>query len=168
MPAQSYSLPSSRVMNSSDYLRSGREAFWNGSYDEARRGFVRAILADPDSGYAKLYYGLSYFALGDYVTAAASLRRGLILRPETLDAPPDFCAGYSSSEAYNEHVARLRAQLERYPNDADAWFTLGFLFYSCDYIPDAVEALGKAVELDPQDYVAQLLLDTCRQVALRP
>ncbi len=156
--------PQERVPVNNAWLASGDGEFLAGDYDAARRSFSYAVLEDSRDGFAALAYGLVQFALGDYVAAADALRRGLSLAPDVLDRPIDITRQYGSAEAMTTHVQAIQLHLSAHPDDAAAWFVLGYVEYSSGNAREAARAFDKAASLNRDDPYAATLRDAANRV----
>lgn len=141
-------------------LAEGWQAFERGAYEEARRLFVRAVLEDTKSGSAKLAYGIGHYALGDYRVAAMAIRRGVTVWPESLEGGINLLIHYRVADDFDLHLDRITKHLQARPGDADAWLVRGYVELFGGKQEMARGSLSKAVELSPEDPIAQLLLDT--------
>ncbi len=157
--------PQDRVPLNNEWLASGDGEFHDGRYEDARRSFSFAVLEEPRNGFASLAYGLVHFALSDYRAAADALRRGLSLAPDVLDRPIDIARQYGKPEELATHIQNVQLHLSARPDDASAWFVLGYVEYSRGDAESAVRALTKAASLDPDDVYAATLRDAASRVS---
>jgi len=145
------------------YLAEGENAFMRGAYDEARRLFVRAVLADTNHGPAKLDYALAHYVLGDYRVASMAVRRGLTAWPEGVEnGQINLLLKYGLEGDFEAHLAKLVKHLEANPTDADAWLVRGYVELFGGKRAAAKESLKKVVDLTPNDTIAQLLYDAAQ------
>lgn len=150
------------------FLELGEQVFAEGRYPEARRFFVRALLALADDGYAQLDYGLVHFALGDYAVAADALRRALNGEPDLFDRLPDVSTAYGVEGDFEAHLAELEAYLAKNPHDTDARFVLGFIRFSIGDAHGALPHLSRVLHRDSKDTVAYLLRDAALRALQAP
>jgi tetratricopeptide (TPR) repeat protein len=129
----------------------GNAAFNEGDYQEAIRYYVGAVLANDDDGIARLFYGLSQFAIGDYDLAAMGMRRALVVMPDLIDRPIDLRSLYPDLETFESHLAKLVRFVEENPRGTNAMFVLGYVYYASAQPELAVPTLRKLTDLDPND-----------------
>ena len=160
--------PQQRIPVNNALLADAARQFQEGQYDEARSSLARAVLNDPQNGFAELAYGLGLFAVGDYEAAARAVRRGLALAPDVADRPIDVSRQYRTAEDFQGHLQSLRLHVAAHPEQQDAWFLLGYLRFSNGRPVEAMRALEKAASLDPQDTYAAVLRDAAARVQATP
>ncbi len=89
--------------------------------------------------------------------SAASLAIYLPLgRPQLPDRPYDAAAERTAAATemlgeVEQMVAKLAARLKTQPNDAKGWRMLGWSYVQLGRVKDGVEALARAVQLDPEN-----------------
>ncbi|MBI4716605.1 MAG: tetratricopeptide repeat protein [Planctomycetes bacterium] len=145
-------------------IRRGHELFGEGRYDEAREWFARAVFADDNDGYAKLFYCLGSFALGEVELAAVALRRALAAAPDLIEAPIDLRQFYGDTKALDGHLARLEQRVQENPADADARFLLGYMQYATGQAGKALESLKALGESSPTEELTTKLRDAVQRV----
>ena len=133
----------------------------------ARRSFSYAVLEDPGNGFAELAYGLAHFALGGYDASADAIRRGLGLVPDVIDRPIDVSRQYGGAAELRSHLGALESHVEAHPDDANAWFVLGYVRFSTGEPESAAAAFAKAASLRPDDPYAAILRDAAGRVTVR-
>ena len=138
-----------------------------GNYESARRLYVRAMLARPSEADLQLSYALAHLGLGEYTIAALAVRRSLVMAPDLMDAPPDLRTSDPTGARLAAQIRRLEEHLAGSAADTDAWFLLGYLRHAGGNHVASVEALQRAVSLDPDDIVATLLHDAAMRAYLR-
>jgi serine/threonine-protein kinase len=120
-----------------------------GEQSEAIRELRRALEIDPLDFYARRELAEQSEAEGDYTLAelayseAVDLRRGYWL--------PHFDMGhfYYERGRYDDAASALRAAAELAPGNAHVWNALGAVYYQMDLLPEAREALERAVGIQP-------------------
>ena len=95
-------------------------------------------------------------ALGGIITAAAFALYLPLGKPNLPDKPYDATAEREAqaSEVMQEveaMVAKLAARLKTKPNDAQGWRMLGWSYIQLGRLTDGIEALGRAIALDPNN-----------------
>ncbi|UCC29224.1 MAG: tetratricopeptide repeat protein [Phycisphaerales bacterium] len=146
-------------------LGQGNAAFAAGRYDEARRLYVSAMLADERDGYAKFLYALVNFALGDYEVAAMAIRRALLTTADLIDYPVDVRSLYPEAALFETQLEGLTRFAGDHPNDRGALLLLGYLQYAGGHPKPALSVLDRLVKIDPDDDVVSLLRDAVSRVS---
>ncbi len=159
--------PQERIPVHNAWLAGGEKEFRSGNYDVARRSFSYAVLEDPEDGFSELAYGLAHFALGGYDAAADAIRRGLGLVPDVIDRPIDVSRQYGGAEDLRSHMGALDSHVVARPDDANAWFVLGYVRFSTGEPESAAIAFSKAASLQPGDPYAAILRDAAARVTVR-
>lgn len=145
-------------------VKKGNEAFRAGRYDEARNWHARAMLADAEDGYAKLFYGLANFALGQYDVAASAFRRALMEVPELIDYPIDLRTVYDDPSILTTQLRKLARVRSEQSADTELAFLLGYLYYATGDPQGAVNTLGALMSEDSDDTLARLVRDAAIRV----
>lgn len=159
--------PQDRIPVNNAYLADGATFFQKGDYEQAVGEFTRALLNDPDNGFAQLGYAVGQFAVGDFQAAAEAIRRGLAMVPDVVDQPIDVVRQYGVEGDFERHLQSLQRYVSANPQDQDAWFLLGYLTYAGGRPADAIVALEKAAAINPQDTYAAVLRDAVKRVKPR-
>lgn len=146
------------------WVELGNTAFAAERYDEARHLYMRAVLADDDDGYAKLFYGLANFALGDYGAAATAVRRALQSIPDLIEDPIDLRVLYTDELVVQAHLARLKQLVETRPGDREARFLLGYLYYATGAPVQAQTVLQSLAGLSAEDELVAFVSDAVTRV----
>jgi eukaryotic-like serine/threonine-protein kinase len=126
--------------------------------------FRQAVAIDPDFAIAHADLGLYYYMGGDkaqgeeHFTKALSLLDRLTLREKLwIRAVVEDWRG-NREQAANDY----RTYLAQYPDDAGAWFRLGWTYMATlGQYEKAVEAFQKVLEIDSSDDSAYLNLASC-------
>jgi len=137
----------------------GNAAFMAGVYDEARRYYVSAMLADERDGYAKFLYALVNFATGDYEVAAMATRRALLTTPDLLDYPPDIRGLYTDAVQLEAQLEVLARFVDSHPLDGNARLLLAYVQLAAGRPAEALAILDNRVRTDNGDQLAALLRD---------
>jgi len=148
----------------SSWVELGGTAFTAGEYDEARRLYMRAVLADDEDGYAQLFYGLASFAGGEYGAAATAFRRALEAAPELIDDPIDLRSFYADESTLTGQLAALGEVLAGQPGDREARFLLGYLHFATGNPEEALGVLQPVASSGPVDTLAVLVRDAATRV----
>jgi len=134
-------------------------AFAAGRYEEARGLYIRAVLTDERDGYAKVLYAWANFALGDFDTAAASLRRSLWTTTDLVDYPMDLRTLYSDPSALTLQTERLERFVAENPANSESALVLAYLYYSIGEADRAAGMFGRLAVQDADDTLAAQLRD---------
>lgn len=143
-------------------LAAGKRFFKEGKYALAVDAFLEAVLAAPQDGMPKLYFGLAHFAVGDFGYASYAIRRGMdhVARISTVAMDPRYL--YGKLADFDQHLAALTAHVQRSPADGDAHFLLGYMLYFAGQYQPAIEQLDLALQIDGSNRHAAKL----RQLAM--
>ena len=120
---------------------------------------VRAVLTDERDGYAKLLYAWANFALGDFDTAAASLRRSLWTTTDLVDYPMDLRTLYSDRSALTLQTERLERVVAENPMNRESAMVLAYLYYSVGEADRAASMFSSVADRDADDTLAAQLRD---------
>jgi tetratricopeptide (TPR) repeat protein len=142
----------------------GNAAFNAGDYEGAVRYYVGAVLADDNDGVARLFYGLTQFALGDYDLSAMGMRRALGVLPELIDRPIDLRSLYPDAESFEAQLEKLVSFVKEHKDARNALFTLGYVYYATAQPGLATETMRKLTDLDPKDELAIKVRDAAAKV----
>jgi len=132
-------------------------AFAAGRYEEAKGLYIRAVLTDERDGLAKMLYAWANFALGDYDTAAASLRRALWTTTDLVDNPMDLRTLYSDRSALTLQTERLERFVAENPVTREPELVLAYLYYSIGEADRAASMFGGLADRDAEDTLAAQL-----------
>ncbi len=146
------------------FVTQGNAAFSAGDYDEARRLYIRATLADERDAYAKLLYAVANFALGDYEVAAGALHRALLTAADLMEYPVDVRALYGDALLFESHLHALARYTEGHRADREARLLQGYLHFATGAPQRALDILTPLVEGDATDDVAAMLKDSVVRV----
>ncbi len=158
-----------RTLEPSDELRTvvlnGNAAFAAARYEEAKGLYIRAVLADERDGYVKTLYAWANFAMGDYDTAAASLRRALLTTPDLVDYPMDLRTLYSDSNLLGAQSERLARHVAENPEHRESRFVLGYLQYSVGEAQSAASIFQELASRDAGDTLVGQLADAATRAS---
>ena len=106
--------------------------------------------------------GKALLDAGRYQEAAAEFETVLTLNPAFLGAYNSLAVIYIDHlKQYDRATQYLRAALERNPNYPDAYLNLGVIALNERRLGDAIQALTKVLELDPQNLLGHYNLAAC-------
>lgn len=152
--------PPSVAVEASDptqFRHQGDAMFRQGRFEDARRWYVRAVLAEGGSAQAEWRYGLVHFALGQYGLATTAVRRALSADPGLLDQPPNPRELYGQPAEFDAQMAGLREHTRQYALDSEALFLLAFLEYADGNGSAALQPLERILSIKDDDTLAYLL-----------
>jgi tetratricopeptide (TPR) repeat protein len=151
----------------STLIGQGNAAFLARRYDEARRLYSTAMLADERDGYAKFLYALANFAADDYDVAGLALRRALMTTSELIDYPVDVRALYPDGPTFETQLNKLIGYLGAHPGSADSLLLLGYLHYAGGDPERALAVLTDLAASASNDDLVALLRDAVARVVER-
>lgn len=143
----------------------GNAAFTAGQYDEARKFYITAVMADERDGYAKFLYAVSNFGAGDYEVAGLSLRRALLTTPALVEYPPDARALYPDQSVLKSQLGALEQHVLANPTDRNAPLLLGYLEFAVGEPLRAAATLEPLVTQDAADTAAAMVRDAALRAA---
>ncbi len=137
------------------------ETYFNEGETDRAASLLRHVLArEPHHFEALVYAGVLENELGRSDRATELLKRAIAIRPDAF--LPYFALGALYASAGN--LAKAEVHLKKavqVEENAQAFSLLGTIAYERGRVGDAVEALQKAVRLDPDDEDALYLLGLC-------
>ncbi len=140
-------------------------------FDQAKADLERRVIEEavrPAEGVTGSRRGRATpIALGVLIPVAAVL---LYLRFGTLEGlnvthPAIHDASSITAEHFQEMTGKLAARMRENPDDAEGWLMLGRAYRAMERFQEAVDALDKAVALNPGN--VDLLADLAEALALR-
>lgn len=143
----------------------GNAEFFAGQYNEARRLYVSAMLADERDGYAKFLYSLANFAAGDYEVAGMALRRAMLTTADLIEYPVNVYDLYDDRMEFDGQLSLLARYADTHPEDRSAMLLLGYLDFASGLPVRALHVLDRLTALDENDTMAALLRDAVVRVS---
>lgn len=144
------------------WAQRGADAFAAGKYDDARRLFSQVMLADERDGYAKLLYGVSNFAMGEFEVASVAVRRALLTTDFLIERPLDVRTLYADQTDFETQLDRLVQYVTEHKNDNQAKFLLAYLYYSIGRSDTAAAMLTDLTASDASDTLAVKVRDAAK------
>lgn len=146
---------------SAKYIESGKTFLAKNDPSRAILQFRNAVQATPRDAEAYYQLSLALFAAGDLASGVGSLRKALALNPKHRAAElrmAQLKSMASDSNYVKEARQSLKEMLEENPDDADALHALAFTDLKLGNSQVAIEELGRAMTLAPQDLVIAVLM----------
>lgn len=137
----------------------GDAAFRRGAYEVAREHYLRACVAMANEAGPHIAHGLACFALGDYSTAARSLRTGVSHAPNLAAGAVDLRDLYGSETDFGQQRAALEKALEARQDAAAVWFVDGFVNHFTNNPSAARDAFMRYRERVAEDLLADEFID---------
>lgn len=136
------------------YYMLGYEAFISGDWDNSLLNYKKALEFDPDSLYLKTQIGHFLYRKGDIPGA-------LVMVVDVLKASPEYVRAlvlqaeiYDSQKRSKELAETLNLLRKLAPDDPEVMLFVGKVSYNNDLIEEALEAFGRVVEKDPDEFIA--------------
>ncbi len=133
------------------FLR-GRDGYERYRYGEAAGDLERAVALDPAFATAHYYLGRIYRNLGDLKGTVEHFERAKANASKASEKERLWIeagyAGYVERDG-EKQVRILRGAVEKFPREKAVWLDLANALYANRRYDEAVEAYGKALELDP-------------------
>lgn len=131
-----------------------------GRYGEAERAARAWTEADAQSVDAWYELGRALYRLNRFEDSIQAFRRAEGLKSTRADVRSEMGLALAAAGRLPLAEAKLRDATERQPDYADAWFRLGDVIFRRDpaRVKEAVDAMSKAVTLEPTMIVGHLFL----------
>jgi tetratricopeptide (TPR) repeat protein len=143
-------------MEAYDYYLKGKEAHEKFYHEEAKQYLEKAVELDPQFAVAYLYLGNVYFQLqsrGD--ERKEVLRKAKEYSEKATEKERLYILAEYASSIERDSKKRfriLKELIEKYPNEKDARYELGFYYQDRNLFEEALNEYQKALELDFQRY----------------
>jgi tetratricopeptide (TPR) repeat protein len=108
--------------NAAEWYKRGREALFNGQWDEARVAFTKAIEPKPDDEMAYYIRGCSYGNLDNYQQAINDFTKAIELKPDYSDAYYRRAVEYGRLGNYQQAINDFTKAIELKPDDEMAYY----------------------------------------------
>lgn len=162
-------VPPTTDMQAYDYFLQARSMLQRSSRAEtsanAQRFFARAIEHDPTfalawAGQCQAYLDWHYFQpeVDKIEKAKQSCLRSLELDPGLVEGHTALGKLYLQTSRFAAAVAEYKAALAGNPHSAEAWRGQGEALAATGHIPEAEDAMKRAIDLDPDDLASYFAL----------
>ncbi len=148
------------------FFDAARNAFSGGDYARALELTRRAVRSIADDPLVHEFGALCLFAQGDYSRAAAVLNAVLAAAPG-MDWTT-MSSLYPKVDTYTQQLRKLEAFTQQQPADAAARFVLAYHYLVAGHTDAAVDELTAVVASQPEDKVAQRMLESLQGPAETP
>jgi len=112
--------------------------------------YCKALLAIyPDYGPAYNNLGWFYERLGRYFEAIDNFKRAILLDPSLLVAYRGICYRYEQLGEIDSSLVWAKRWTAEYPDDANGWTSLGWMYLGKDSLRQAQTTFEKAQEINP-------------------
>ena len=118
----------------------------------------------PDLPPALVGLGTSLITMGRSAEAIPHLEKAVKLTPADRMARRSLGHAYQDQEQFVEGEAILRQLVKEDPQDVEAWYYLGLLFFDRNYALPALEAFEKTLALQPANVRARIYRAGCLAV----
>ena len=125
------------------------QQYLSGNSAEAAEGFKRVLQMQPDHFDALLNLGKIYYEMKNYPEAESYLQQAMELQPDHDGVINLLSATYQAQGKLDDAIALLSGLAER-SGDATMWLRVGNMYADIEYTSEAIEALEKALEIDPE------------------
>jgi hypothetical protein len=144
-----------------DYVTLGESDFRAGKYDAAIGAFRHALVDEPNNAGLMMMTGQALFQTGKFTQAAAATELAMGALPEDKwgAVVQNYTQLYGNIGDFTNELKTLEAAVKAKPDDPALRFLLGFQYGYLNYPKQAVDELGKAVELEGRDPAARKLHD---------
>lgn len=121
--------------------------------DELQRGqvLIDRLFKDGDSAEARVLLGAQHLRHSDYRAALPELKRAVELNPKLPTVQSLYGRALLGTGQREEAARAFRRELEANPTDFDSNLHLGLLDKDDDHLDEALDYLGRAARMRPQD-----------------
>lgn len=161
---------SERERNYRQQIADGDAALAHDNTFSAVEKFSGAIALKPDAMLGYLKRGQTYRRRGEFVAAIRDLRRASELDPTATRPLEELGDAYlaDTPHRYTSAAERYEAYVRLDNRAPRVLYKLGFARYNEGHRVEAIDALQRAIELDPAFAEAQYLLGLCQHDAQQP
>ena len=142
----------------SNILHEGMIAVEDGRYNEAIPMLQRVLADSPAIIAAQLQLGVALARTKRYSEAIPALKKAIQLVPDSVQAKYELGLALYETGAWNESVPYFEDVAKKRPKWVDAQYSLASVYARTKRVPQAVEILGKVLEISPDHFRANLLL----------
>jgi tetratricopeptide (TPR) repeat protein len=127
----------------------GRDALFQGKFDEAVELLTKAVAAEPAKTSYRLHLARAFRYAGKQDEAIANLEQILKTAPDHVEAGQALAEVYSAAQKWKE-VVRTLEPLLKYRHDYPTYHMLAEAHYNLDEKDKARKAFEEAIRLNPQ------------------
>jgi tetratricopeptide (TPR) repeat protein len=144
--------------NKRAHMIAGRVYSWLGEHPQSLQHYSAALDVDPNDNKLRLEYANELSMAGKYNEAIEQFNY-LTSRHETADQSlVGLAQAYYNSRRYADAMAVVEIVLKREPKNGYAWRLKGLILHDQRRYVEAADAFKKALEINPDDIEAKLLL----------
>jgi len=119
---------------------------WN--WQEAEKGYKRAIALNPNYANAHFYYGLYLDSMGQFEEGLLECHRARELEPLSMVTNTNIGFSYYLARQYEQAAKQIVTTLEMDPNFAYAHWILGLVYVQKPTLGDAIAESQRAISLE--------------------
>lgn len=127
-------------------------------YNDAIVLLTEVVKDEPNLALANLELGSAYSRLGDYASAVPWLTNAVRLSPDSGRANMELGMALAETNRWAEAAPQLEAARSKAPDSEDIVFTLATVYEQLGRNADAEQAYKQCLDMDPEDYRANLFL----------
>jgi arylsulfatase A-like enzyme/Flp pilus assembly protein TadD len=142
----------------SNILHEGMIAVEDGRFREAIPLLQHVLEDSPKISAAQMQLGVALRRVRRYPEAIVALRKAVETQPDSTPSQYELGLALYDSGAWKESAPYFEFVAKRRPKWPDAQYSLASVYARIDRVPEAVELLGKVLELNPEHFRANLLL----------
>lgn len=140
----------------------GRKAFEADEWQEAVSSLTQAVCLKPNIGEAYFLLGKAHTALNQPAKASTAYKQAVRFEPERLEAHNELARTYLAVGAPREAVWTCSQILKKKPKTVSICTTLGLAYRKLGQLAQSLEALNRAVEIEPAYALARYELGETR------
>jgi tetratricopeptide (TPR) repeat protein len=132
--------------------------FWyDYDFPAAQQEFRRAIQLNPNSSFAREYYGWLLVTMGDPTDAIAEGRKALEVDPLSVESAAVLAQDLYLLRRYGEALDVLRKIMDQDPDYPLTYWVLGSVYLAQGKTKEAIAASGKGRQVGGNDWITETL-----------
>ncbi len=132
--------------------------FWyDYDFPAAQQEFRRAIQLNPNSSFAREYYGWLLVTMGDPTDAIAEGRKALEVEPLSVESAAVLAQDLYLLRRYGEALDVLRKIMDQDPDYPLTYWVLGSVYLAQGKTKEAIAASGKGRQVGGNDWITETL-----------